>query len=182
VRLLGLKKAERVLSIDCSTSKIAFALFEGKELQFYGEIDFPGKNTMERLPIGNKIMHDLAEKFQADRVAVEASVYIQNKRTVILLAYATGAFVSPLANGAKMEEISVLDWQAGIGNGNLTAAEKAKIKKDFPGKSATWYKEANRQFRKDRTISLVNNKYGINVTSPDVADAIGVGWYVVEKK
>jgi hypothetical protein len=59
----------------------------------------------------------------------------------------------------------------------LNKEEKAALKKETPGKSESWYKNKEREFRKNRTIRLVNIEFMTNVDDNDVADAIAIGWY-----
>jgi hypothetical protein len=124
----------------------------------------------------------MKDYLQADLVVFESAIYVQNKKTVILLAYAFGAVISALINnGAKIEEVSPLAWQNYIGNKPLTKAEKAAIEKDNPGKSKSWYQNKNREFRKQRTMDWAEAEYGIKVDSDNVSDAIGVAHYGYQK-
>jgi hypothetical protein len=65
-----------------------------------------------------------------------------------------------------------------IGNKKLTKEEKLKIKQDNPGDhSFSWYKQKEREFRKERTIRWVNINFDTNIDDDDVADAVAIGWY-----
>ena len=68
-------------------------------------------------------------------------------------------------------------WQNWIGNKVLTKEEKTALRKETPGKSDSWYKGKEREFRKNRTIRLVNIEFMTDVSDNDVADAIAIGWY-----
>lgn len=166
----------RVMGIDCSTNSVAFSLFHNKKLVRYGEVEFEGQNVFERLAHGQRVVRALKKELQADRVIIESAVYVQNKRTVILLSYAYGAIIAALIDsGAAVDEISPLVWQRAIGNPPLTKGEKAAIVEENPGRSKAWYSNANREFRKARTMELINEKYGTGVTSDNVSDAIAIG-------
>lgn len=176
MKLLDLKSPDpRVLAIDCSTKSLAFAMFDGTKLESYGEVTFPGKSTFERLGVGQEIMRQLQDKFNPDKIVFEGAVYVQNKKTVILLAMALGAFVSPIVGDAQVVEVAPISWQNAIGNKPLTKEEKAVIKENNPDQSETWLKEAGRQERKRRTMDFINKTYGIMIESDNISDAIGLG-------
>ena len=176
-----IKKVEgvnTVLGVDASTNSFAFCLY-GKDGPIkWGEVKFKGGSVFERLAYGQKNIAAMKEHLQADLVVFESAIYVQNKKTVILLAYAFGAVISALINnGARIEEVSPMQWQNFIGNKALTKAEKEKIKNANPGKSASWYSDANRKFRKQRTMDWVRNEFGIHLDSDNVSDAVGVAHY-----
>jgi hypothetical protein len=83
-------------------------------------------------------------------------------------------------NGIRIAgSINPITWQIYLGNGKLTKEEKLGIQAETPGKSASWYKNREREFRKQRTINVVNIIYDKSVTDNDVADAIGIGHYAI---
>jgi hypothetical protein len=160
-----------------STQSFAFSKFNGTTLERWGSVQYKGRNTFERLADGQEKLLALKPWFaDIECVIFEGSVYVQNKSTVILLAYAYGMAVSAiLPKGADIEQVAPITWQSAIGNKILTPIEKNRIKAANPGKTLPQYKELNRQFRKQRTIDWVNNKFGIFVNDDNIADAIGVG-------
>lgn len=116
----------------------------------------------------------------ADAICLESAVMIQNRQTVIDLAHVYGAIVAPLASpGVQVTRVPPITWQNYIGNKSFTKEEKAAVRKVTPGKSDSWYKEALRKERKQRTIRWVEKEFKIKVDSDDVADAIGVGYWRV---
>lgn len=175
--------AKRVLGIDCSTNSLAFAVFEDRKLINWGEIQFGKGDMFHRMNNANRVVnasldHDYFKDI--DEVFFEAATFIQNKKTVILLAYAFGAAVSPFIKpGVKVIDVPPTSWQNYIGNKAWTAAEKSKVRLDNPGKSESWYKEQLRKMRKQRTKDWVKEEFGMAVDSDNVSDAIGVGWYGV---
>jgi hypothetical protein len=84
-----------------------------------------------------------------------------------------------LAGVEEIKSINPIAWQTFIKNGRLTTPEKQVIRNEFPGKSDAWYKNKERDFRKQRTIEFVNKKYNRTVSDNDVADAIGIGHYAI---
>lgn len=169
---------DTVLGIDASTNSLAFCLY-GKDGPIrWGEIKFKGGTVFERLAYGQKHIAAMKPHMEADLIVFESAIYVQNKKTVILLAYAFGALISALLNkGADVEEVGPIQWQNFIGNKPLTKAEKDKIKSEFPGKSASWYSNKNRELRKKRTMDWAEREFGISVESDNVSDAIGVAHY-----
>jgi len=164
-----------VLGVDCSTQSFAFCLFGSDGPIRWGEIHFKGASVFERLAYGQRAVAAFKEFLEADLVVFEGAIYVQNKKTVILLAYAFGAVISALINdGAKVEEISPMEWQNAIGNKVLTKAEKQTIVDANPGKSKSWYQNKNREFRKQRTIAWVKDKFGIETDSDNVGDAVAL--------
>ena len=73
-----------------------------------------------------------------------------------------------------------MQWQNWAGNKRLTTAEKDAIRAATPDKSASWYKTQERQFRKQRTIKFVNERYGLKVDDDDIADAICIGAWAID--
>lgn len=179
--LKNIKKVESVntvLGVDASTNSFAFCLY-GKDGPIkWGEVNFKGNSVFERLAYGQRHISAMKEHLEADLVVFESAIYVQNKKTVILLAYAFGAVISALINnGSRIEEVSPLQWQNFIGNKALTKAEKEAIKNEFPGKSASWYSNKNREYRKSRTTAWVEREFGISLDSDNVSDAFGVAHY-----
>ena len=169
------KRVDTILGIDASTNSFAWCLFKNGKPVSWGEVEFSGKNVFERLADGQNKVRELKDELKADKVVFESAVYIQNKKTVILLAYAYGALVAVLLdNGSTVEEISPLEWQPAIGNKPLTKSEKEEVKKQHPDKSDAWYKAQYREIRKQRTIKWVDDTYGIVVDSDNVSDAIAI--------
>lgn len=167
-----------VLGVDASTQSLAFCVYGKDGPEKWGEIKFKGNTVFERLAYGQRHVNAMKEHLKADLIVFESAIYVQNKKTVILLAYAFGALVSALMDkGTEIEEVSPIQWQNFIGNKALTKAEKEAIVNAHPGKSKSWYANTNRNFRKQRTIDWVLREFGISVESDNVSDAIGVAHF-----
>lgn len=176
-------KHERVLSVDASTNSFAFALFVKKKLVKWGEIHFEGKTVFDRLADAQRKVYAMRDELEADLIVIEGAVYVQNKRTVILLAYTFGAIISALARpGVVVEEISPMTWQNAIGNKALSKTEKAKMEADQPGKSKSWYSNQSREIRKQRTMDWVAKTFKVGVDSDNISDAIALGAVAVRKQ
>lgn len=173
----------RLMGVDCSTNSFAFSVFEDGKLVKWGEFSFGKGDIYHRMNNANRVVtasQGAGVLPDVDKVIFESATYIQNKQTVILLAYAFGAAISPLMKpGVEVDDVTPMTWQNFIGNKAFTKAEKDQFKKKHPGKKETWYKEQMRQWRKQRNIDFVKDKFGVDVDSDNIADAICVGWYGV---
>lgn len=173
-------KANRpVIGIDCSTNSLAFSVFQGKKLVKFGEVYFKGDTVFHRAADARRKMQSLAKEFDVSFVAIEKTIFARSVDTAIKMAYVAGTVISCLVEEhAEVIEIAPISWQSGIGNPNLTKAEKAKLKSDYPGKSKTWYQNKGREIRKNRTKAWVEKEFGLHIDSDNVTDAIGIGFHV----
>lgn len=163
-----------MLGIDASTNSLAFCLYGSDGPIKWGEIKFQGKTTWERLADGQSKMEEVRD-LGADLIVFESAVFVQNKKTVVLLAYSFGALVAAIMGDGKfVEEIPPVTWQHAIGNKPLTKDEKAQIAKDNPGKSSSWLSNKAREVRKQRTMDWVERQYGIKAENDNVSDAIAI--------
>jgi hypothetical protein len=173
---------QRICSIDASTNSLAFAIFNGENLEAVGKIEFTGATTYLKVK-------DAARKTAAffsvygtpQAIVIEHTVFMNSPKTAADLALVQGALLGALGvSGAEtIKSINPIAWQTFIGNGRLTTPEKQVIRSDNPGKSESWYKAKEREFRKQRTIRFVNTIYDKQVSDNDVADAIGIGHYAI---
>jgi len=187
---VGKERVVRALGIDCSTKSLAYACFEGDKPLYCGEIFFEGKTVFARLKdarVKTQALLDSSDimgtdHFKADYVAIEAAIAVKNVKTAILLAYVYGAVMSVLMqNGAEVVEVPPITWQSYIGNPNLKKAEKDQMKAENPGKSASWYQNKGRLFRKQRTLEFARQFFTIESGSDNIGDAVGVAYYAANK-
>lgn len=184
------KKVVRVLGIDCSTKSLAYACFEGDTPLYCGEVIFEGATVFARLADARAKTQAILDSedllgvdgFKADYVAIEAAIAVKNPKTAIVLAYVYGAVMGVLMqNGAEVVEVPPITWQSAIGNPNLKKHEKDKLKEDNPGKSVSWYQNAGRKMRKQRTLTFAKKYFTIPSDSDNIGDAVGVAWYAANK-
>lgn len=172
------KEANRVIGLDLNSSKMAFSIFDDKRLIKYGEVEFPGKTLFQRLNSANKIISILRDELQADKIVFESAIYVNNRKTVISLAYMYGAVVSTLAEPeVEIGELGPTEWGKAIGNNGISQKERAAFKRANPGKTKGWYDQQFREQRKQITKNWVQDTFGIDTSnlSDDVCDAIAVG-------
>lgn len=170
-----------VCAIDASTTSLAFAIFQDKDLVMIGKINFEGNTVYSRIADACAKTQAVFDLFEIEAVVIEHTVFINSPKTAADLALVQGGLLGGLSlSGAKLiKSINPIAWQTFIGNGRLTTPEKDLIRSGFPGRSASWYKNKEREFRKERTITFVNGFYDKNVSDNDVADAIGIGHYAI---
>lgn len=175
---------KRIICIDNSTNSTAYAIFNGKKLESYGEIHFPGKDTYERIVQIRDALEPLRKECESiNDLYIEQTTFVQSQKTVILLGMAEGAAIASISHpGMRIHRISPLVWQKYIGNPPLTAAEKAAIKKANPDKTASWFKNEQRRIRKQRTVDYINKKFGITEPSDNICDAFGLAVWASENK
>lgn len=178
-------RATRVLGIDCSTKSLGFAVFDRETPVHCGEVFFEGASIYERLADAHEKVPALVQTglLRADYVGFEGAIMAGNNAQVGLrLAYVYGAVMAGLMkSGMEVVTVAPLTWQTFIGNPNLKKFEKDLIRANTPGKSDSWYKNANREFRKQRTLEFAKNHFDIPTNSDNVGDAVGIAWYTVKQ-
>ncbi len=164
-------------SIDASTNSLAFAFYKEGRLEDYGKIKFYGNDIYDKIVDISHKTKAFFDRYDMQHIVIEQVIYLNSPKTAANLAMAHGALVSSaaLAGVEYIASVSPMQWQNWAGNKRLTAAEKQSIQDANPGKSSSWYKTQERLFRKQRTIKFVNDKFGLQVSDDDVADAIAIG-------
>lgn len=174
-------KPNRICSIDASTNNFAFAIFNNNKLEFFGKVAFEGTNNYSKVrDAARKSVAFFSEfKDKIDAIVIEHTVYLNSPKTAADLALVQGALLGAAAqNNIKLAgSINPIAWQTFIGNGKITKDAKLLIRKANPGKSESWYKQFERETRKQKTINFVNINYDLDIKDNDIADAIGIGHY-----
>lgn len=174
--------ASRFCSIDASTNSIAFAIWENDNLKSHGKIRFDGKTSYEKVISASRYLFKFFHTYgNFDYVVIEQTAFLNSPKTLSDLAMVHGAIIGAigLKNDVVVKSVPPIAWQTFIKNGRLTTPEKQVIRNEFPGKSDAWYKNKEREFRKQKTINFVNKRYGKQISDNDIADAIGVGHYAI---
>lgn len=179
----GNVKPKTILAVDASTNSLAFSYFIEGKLTRYGKIRFNGSDALYKAGDACKKTIQLFKVVNADALVIESAIYSNSPKTAMQLSLVQGAILgaAQVAGIKNIKTITPMQWQNYVGTRLLTAAEKQDIVKKNPGKSKSWYKSKERETRKQRTIDSVNKNFKVNITDDDVADAIGVGWYVSDK-
>jgi hypothetical protein len=175
---------KKFAGLDISTNSLAFGVIAEGQLVDFGEVFFTGSNVFDRMLDAKHVTQKLVagQLSDIDVLCFESAVIVRSAAVAMKMAYVFGVCVTEIMEtGTKITECKPLEWQSGIGNPALKAAEKATIKLQHPGKSSSWYSSAFRQFRKQRTLNIINAKYGTNIKSDNIGDAVGVTLHLYSK-
>lgn len=179
----NLIKPSTFCSIDASTNSLAFAYFVDDRLEKYGKIKYFGSDIYEKIvDTAHKTKIFFNQFDNLEYIVIEQPIYLNSPKTAANLAMSHGALVASAALSGVNHIHSVVPmvWQNAINNKRLTADEKTMIRNRTPGKSESWYKSQERLFRKQRTISYVNNRFGTSIADDDVSDACAIGAYALD--
>jgi hypothetical protein len=173
---------ERICAIDASTNSLAFAVYENKNLKEFGKINFEGSDIYQK--VGDAAVKTRAyfkDFMKADAIVIEHTVFMNSPKTAADLALVQGALLGAAAmcGIATVGRVSPITWQNYLGNKRLTKEEQLLLRSKNPGKSDSWYKTYERQFRKERTIKLIEINYDKTINDNDVADACGIGHWAI---
>lgn len=173
---------ERICSIDASTNSLAYATFHNGNLKEYGKINFDGKDIYEKVvDAGRKSKALFDHIVNVDAIVIEHTVFMNSPKTAADLALVQGALLGAAGqSGIRIVgKVSPITWQNYLGNKKLTKEEQLLIRSKNPGKSISWYKTYERNFRKERTIKLIEIIYDKIIKDNDVADACGIGHWAL---
>jgi len=173
---------ERICAIDASTNSLAFAVFHGKNLKEIGKINFEGQDIYQK--VGDAARKTLAyfdAVIDAEAIIIEHTVFMNSPKTAADLALVQGALLGAAAmcGITTVGKVSPITWQNYLGNKKLTKDEQFFLRSKNPGKSESWYKTYERQFRKERTMKLIEIQYDKTINDNDVADACGIGHWAI---
>ena len=179
--ILNNSKPKTICSIDASTNSLAFAIFSDDNLKQFGKINFQGVNTYAKVKDAARKTLAFFNQFEINAIVIEHTVFINSPKTAADLALVQGAMLGAAGiAGIKVAgAVNPISWQTFIGNGKITKDAKVLIRKDNPGKTESWYKNFEREARKQKTIRFVNVNYDVAVEDNDVADAIGIGHWAI---
>lgn len=168
----------RVLGLDLSTKSIAFAIIDDGELDAFGKVDILGQDVWEKAADAATKIDAVLKLAKPNYVCIEAAVFVNNRSVIIKLSHIYGAIGGAIGRkGYYVTDVSPLSWGAYIGNPVNSKARKASLKKENPGKSASWLKAEARRRRKQYTLDWVKDTFDVDVDDDDVGDAIAVAWY-----
>jgi hypothetical protein len=171
-----------ICAIDASTNSLAFAIYSHGKLAKYGKINFEGKDVYEKIIDACKKSKALFTYYNCmQAIVIEHTVFMNSPKTAADLALVQGAILggAGMAGINKIGKVSPITWQSYLGNKKLTKEEQLQIRSANPGKSVSWYKTYERDFRKKRTIKLLDIIYDKKIDDYDVADACGIGHWAV---
>jgi hypothetical protein len=171
-----------ICAIDASTNSLAFAFYTYKNLTGYGKINFEGDNIYQKVIDATAKTKALFDHYNMiNAIVIEHTVFMNSPKTAADLALVQGAILggSGLAGISIIGRVSPITWQSYLGNKKLTKEEQLQVRSANPGKSLSWYKSYERDFRKRRTVKLLEVAYDKNIEDYDVADAAGIGHWAI---
>ena len=175
-------RPERICAIDASTNSLAFAIYISGKLDSVGKINFEGKDIYEK--VGDAAIKTRAffnHFINVDAIVIEHTVFMNSPKTAADLALVQGALLGAAAMcGIRtVGKVSPITWQNYLGNKKLSKEEQLQVRVANPGKSLSWYKTYERDFRKKRTTKLLDIVYDKKIEDYDVADAAGIGHWAI---
>jgi len=171
-----------ICAIDASTNSMAFAFYSNTKITQYGKLNFKGDNIYEKVIDATAKTKAFFEHYnQINSIVIEHTVFMNSPKTAADLALVQGAIIggAGLAGIKIIGRVSPISWQSFLGNKKLTKEEQIKIRSLNPNKTNSWYKSYERDFRKRRTIKLLEIIYDKKIEDYDVADAAGIGHWAV---
>ncbi len=171
-----------ICAIDASTNSLAFTIYSYKKLEDHGKIEFNGKDIYQKVIDANKKTKALFDHYNlVEAIIIEHTVFMNSPKTAADLALVQGAIIggAGLAGINIIGKVSPITWQSYLGNKKLTKEEQMQIRTLNPNRSASWYKSYERDFRKQRTIRLLDVIYDKKITDNDVADSAGIGHWAI---
>ena len=176
-----IKKPKRFCAIDASKNTLAFGIFADKKIIACGKIKFEGVTTYDKVIDAARKTKAFFDKFNFDTIIIEHTVFMNSPKTAAQLAMVQGALLgaASMSGVKKIGSVSPITWQNFIGNKKLTKEEKHEIQKKNPGKSVSWFKNEERNIRKQRTVNFVNINYDKQLDDDDVADACAIGHWAL---
>lgn len=168
-------------AIDASTNSLAFAYFAGGQLEKYGKIRFFGSNIYDKLGDTVHKTMGLFKTLPTDNIIIEKTIFANSAQVAANLALSQGALIGGAKIGGvrNVYGVAPMSWQSYIGTRLLTTDEKQKIRQATPNRSNSWYKSQEREKRKQKTISTVNDRFNIKLDDNDIADACGIGIFAL---
>jgi len=173
---------KRLCAIDASTNTIAYALYIDGHPEEFGKFNFEGENIYEKVSdAARKSLSYFNNVLIADAIVIEHTVFMNSPKTAADLALVQGSILgaASIAGIKTIGKVSPITWQSYIGNKKISKEEKQSIIQRYPGKSLSWYKNFERNLRKQRTIDFVQFEYNKIIQDNDVADACGIGHWAV---
>jgi hypothetical protein len=169
-------------AIDASTNSMAFAYFVNHDLIKYGKIKFSGNIIYDKLGDTSAKTKAFFLSCPTENMLIEKTIFANSPMVSANLSLSQGALIgaAKLAGVKNVYGVTPMSWQNFIGTRLLTKEEKEQIRLSNPGKSNSWYKNQEREKRKQKTISTINSGFDIDVNDNDVADACGIGMFALK--
>ncbi len=80
----------RIMSIDASTTSIAYAVFEGKQLVTSGKVEFSGKDVYQKIASAIVSVVTVIQDLNPEAIVIERAVFINSPKTMSELSMVQG--------------------------------------------------------------------------------------------
>jgi hypothetical protein len=169
-------------SIDASTNSMAFAYFIDHKLVKYGKIKFSGEKIYDKIGDTAGKVKSFFSSCPTENMLIEKTIFANSPMVAANLALSQGSLIGAAKLGGvkNVYGVTPMSWQNFIGTRLLTKEEKEFIRNSNPNKSNSWYKNQEREKRKQKTISTINKEFNIRVDDNDIADACGIGLFALK--
>ena len=169
-------------AIDASTNSMAFAYFLNHKLIKYGKIKFSGEKIYDKIGDTAAKVSSFFIECPTQNILIEKTIFANSPMVAANLALSQGSLIGAAKLGGveNVYGVTPMSWQNFIGTRLLSKEEKEQIRKLNPDKSNSWCKGQERERRKQKTISTVNDFFSININDNDVADACGIGIFALK--
>jgi Holliday junction resolvasome RuvABC endonuclease subunit len=182
VDFLTIDAPKNFCSIDASTNSMAFAYFIDHELVQYGKIKFAGEKIYDKLGDTAGKVKAFFSSCPTENMLIEKTIFANSPMVSANLSLSQGALIgaAKLAGVENVYGVTPMSWQNFIGTRLLTKEEKDQIRLSNPNKSNSWYKNQERERRKQKTINTINKNFNIKIDDNDIADACGIGMFALK--
>lgn len=174
----------RVLGIDASTKKLAWAIVEDGKLVEYGEVFFKEIHHNSKLHASRKQLEDFIPLLgHIDYIGFEQAIKVTSVSTMIQLAEMFGVAKSVLLGlGCKLVEFTPQAWGSAIGNPAIAGEKKRAILQAHPElKTRNQQSKFIREYRKNVTLDYVEKRTGIRMPNDDLGDATAISFVCYDK-
>jgi hypothetical protein len=169
-------------AIDASTNSMAFAYFVNHELTKYGKIKFVGDKIYDKLGDTAGKVRSFFLACPTENMLIEKTIFANSPMVSANLSLSQGSLIgsAKLAGVQNVYGVTPMSWQNFIGTRLLSKEEKDLLRSQNPGKSNSWYKNQERERRKQKTINTINKNFNVKIDDNDIADACGIGMFALK--
>lgn len=151
-----------ILSLDVSTTSTGYAIYVDGKLEQYGAIKYKSKNFIERVNYMADTIQAIHATYGITHIVIEdtyVSKKVNNISTVKKLCMAQGIIIRAV-HTAKVIQVYPVSWKSYF---NIVGGKN------------------KRKEQKATSITKANSLFNLELKDDDVADAILLGYYAINK-
>lgn len=172
----------RMVTLDISSKFLAYAVWEGRNLQRWGKI-YPHGTGDNAIGSYSRVILATFDP-PVDIVVYESSFMGNNANVLKVLSKVVGSVISGfyLLGTRNFVGVPPITWQTGIKVPKTSRDEFQRMQKRYPSKTTSWLKNKDRANRKQAVIDIVNKRFNLSLQMDDndIADAIGIGCHILD--